>query len=386
VAARNSKPAAKSNSSPSGQTLRERFRRTMHFEKPDGIPFFEFGYWDETLPTWHEQGLPRSVDTEERAYEYFGIEDFAFAPANHHIMPLGEREIISETETTVTFRAPNRVIGTEQKGTAKSIPHFIEFPVKTREDWKWFKERLNADTPGRIPTDFAETAKRLNAGDRPVVVSYASICGVIRDLMGFEDYAIATLLDPEFVCEMMDDLTNVSVTVLERAFAAGLKVDAANGWEDITFNSGPIVHPDFFYREAISRYKRITDVLHRNGCDIIWIDSDGNINRLVDGWLEAGINCMFPLEVNGGTDPVALREKYGHRILLMGGIDKMKLAGSKDAILKELKRLQPVVDDGAFIPHVDHRCPPNVPLANYIYYLDAKRDLFGAGKLQPQYK
>ncbi len=42
----------------------------------------------------------------------------------------------------------------------------------------------------------------------------------------------------------------------------------------------------------------------------------------------------------------------------MGGVDKTKLQGSKEDILKELKRLEKVVAQGGFIPHIDHRCPP----------------------------
>jgi hypothetical protein len=372
-------------SKPGAQTLRERFRRTMHFEKPDRLPMFEFGYWDETLPAWHEQGLPKSITAQWQAYEYFGIEAWAEAPVNQWLLPESPVEILEETDDHIIFRETDRVIKHETKGN-KSIPHFIDFPIKKREDWAWYRERLDPNTPGRLPADFADQARALAARDAPVSVEFASLCGRLRNWMGFENYAMATLVEQEFLCEMMDDFVKLSVGLLEKAFAAGLKVDMAFGWEDITFNSGPIVHPDFFYSEVVPRYKKITSVLHRNGCDVIFVDSDGNINRLVDGWLDAGINCMFPLEVNGGTDPVALREKYDHRILLLGGVDKMKLAGSKDAILKELKRLQPVVEDGGFIPHVDHRCPPNVPLANYIYYLDAKRDLFGAGKLKAQYK
>jgi len=373
------------DSKSSSQSLRERFRRTMHFERPDRLPFFEFGYWDETLPTWHAEGLPASITEEWQAYEYFGIENWVGAPVDQWLLPESPREVLEETDEYIIYRETDRVIKHEQKTSNKSIPHFIDFPIKSRADWPWYRERLNPDTPGRFPADFAAAVKRLNAGDAPVALEYASLCGRLRNWMGFDNYAMATITDQDFLCEMMDDFVALSVALVERTFAAGLKVDMGAGWEDITFNSGPIVHPDFFYREVVPRYKRITDIFRKHGCDVIFVDSDGNINRLVDGWLAGGVNCMFPLEVHGGTDPVALREKYGHKALLMGGVDKMRLQGDRSEILAELKRLQPIVEDGGFIPFVDHRVPPNVPLANYIYYLDAKRDLFNAGKLHPQY-
>jgi uroporphyrinogen decarboxylase len=95
---------------------------------------------------------------------------------------------------------------------------------------------------------------------------------------------------------------------------------------------------------------------------------------------------MFPLEVAGGTDPVAIRQKYGRRVLLHGGVDKMPLREGPKAIEKELLRLKPVVDEGGFIPHVDHRVPADVPLENYKFYLKLKREIFNAGDLKPHYR
>lgn len=369
-----------------GQTLRERFLKTMRFEKPDRLPFFEFGYWEETLPTWHDQGLPKHVNTEERAYEYFGIEDMFHVGVEQRHFPPAKAVVLEETDEYIITREDDLSVRQINREGFRSIPHFLEFPIKTRDDWKWFKERLDPEAPERFPDNFPEIVRQANASGRPVSFPIGSLCGVLRNWMGFENYAIATIAEPDFVAEMMESLTRVIVRTAEKAFAAGLKVDVGGGWEDITFNSGPIVHPDFFYKEAVPRYRRICDVFRRHGVEVIFTDSDGNINRLVDGWLEAGINCMFPLEVNGGSDPVALREKYGHRILLMGGVNKMKLAGDRGTIRKELKRLLPVVRDGGFIPHVDHRVPPTVSLVNYQFYLDLKREMFDCGKREPQYR
>ena len=85
---------------------------------------------------------------------------------------------------------------------------------------------------------------------------------------------------------------------------------------------------------------------------------------------------MFPVEVNGGSDPVAMREKHGRDLRFMGGVDKMKMAAGPKVIEAELMRLLPVVEDGGFIPHCDHRCPPNVSVENYLYYLDLKEEMF----------
>jgi len=371
-----------------GMTLRERFRRTMHYEKLDRLPFFEFGYWAETLPAWHEQGLPKEIDGEARAYAYFGIEDFRHAPLRWGLHPVDKPQVIEETDEYVITRGGDGVISQERKTGTHSIPHYIDFPVKKREDWRWFKERLNPDDPARFDFNgksFKQAVDELNESPFPISAPIGSLLGVPRGWMGFENYAIATIAEPDMLAEMMDDIADCVVGVLKKAFAHGLQADLGGGWEDICFNSGPICTPDFFRREAVPRYKRIISVLNENGCDIAYTDCDGNINALVQGWLDAGVNTMFPVEVHGGSDPVELRRRFGSELRLMGGVDKMVLQADKASIKKELERLKPLVEEGGFIPHVDHRVQPTVPFDNYLYYLDLKRDMFGAGKRRPMY-
>ncbi len=53
----------------------------------------------------------------------------------------------------------------------------------------------------------------------------------------------------------------------------------------------------------------------------------------------------------------------------------------KEAIKEYLKSIEPYVNErGGFIPHVDHRCPPDVDEEDYLYYLDLKEELFGMDK------
>jgi uroporphyrinogen decarboxylase len=70
----------------------------------------------------------------------------------------------------------------------------------------------------------------------------------------------------------------------------------------------------------------------------------------------------------------------------VGGVDKLPLNESPKAIEKELLRIAPLVEQGGFIPTVDHRVPASVPFENYKFYLKTKRQLFKAGCREPQYK
>jgi len=41
--------------------IRQRFNATMHYQPRDRSPIADFGFWEETIPIWHGQGLPKEV-------------------------------------------------------------------------------------------------------------------------------------------------------------------------------------------------------------------------------------------------------------------------------------------------------------------------------------
>ena len=61
-------------------TTRERLLAVLNHEKPDSIPDFEFGYWDETITEWHKQGLPLSVISNSEVEYYLRIEGHSNKP------------------------------------------------------------------------------------------------------------------------------------------------------------------------------------------------------------------------------------------------------------------------------------------------------------------
>jgi hypothetical protein len=363
----------------SAPTLRERFHAVMNYEPTDQIPNFEFGYWSETLPAWHHQGLPPEMDNEAKVYEYFGIEDWGGVPANTGLLPGFEHQVLEETETYRTIIDGGGVKCMVYKDGTSSIPRYLEFPVHDRESWERVKrERLNPDRPDRLPQDWLERVRKGQEAGVPIALPLGSMYGVPRNLMGFEGISMMLFDDYDLVDDVVETHCQIVERILDR-ITPHFRADFGAGWEDICFRGGPIISPDMFRKLAVPRYQRLTERMRANGIKMIWTDCDGDITPLVPCFLEGGVNCMFPVEVHAGSDPVNLRRKFGQQLLLVGGVDKFVLRETPKDIRKELKRIQPIVKEGGFIPTVDHRVPPDVPLENYKAYLRMKRDLFGVG-------
>jgi uroporphyrinogen decarboxylase len=44
---------------------------------------------------------------------------------------------------------------------------------------------------------------------------------------------------------------------------------------------------------------------------------------------------------------------------------------------KELERIKPLLDEGGYVPHLDHLVPPDVSYGTFLTYLEAKSRLLG---------
>ncbi len=356
---------------------KERFLRVLGFKEVDRVPDYEFGYWTETMDRWHREGLPLEKKTNRDIELYLGLEGWdcgEWLPIRSGLWPTLPERILEEKEGRALVDDGMGGIYLRTTETS-SPPHYTRHPLKSKEDWEKLKPFFDQDTPGRFPLNWDEVVKSYKERDYPLGISVGSLYGWLRNWMGVKNISIAFYRDPDWIAEMMDTLTNLWIKIIRRSLRS-VEVDFATWWEDMCYNRGSLLSVRHFEEFMVPRYKRVADILKEFGVKINIIDCDGDITQLVPGWLKAGINCMFPVEARH-TDIYNLREKFGRHVLLMGGVNKLALIAGKEAIDKELERLTPLLKEGAYIPMVDHRVPPEVSYETYGYYLKKKREWIG---------
>jgi uroporphyrinogen decarboxylase len=81
------------------------------------------------------------------------------------------------------------------------------------------------------------------------------------------------------------------------------------------------------------------------------------------------------LERASDQDPVRLRQKFGKSLRLWGGVDKRVLAQGPEVIDEHLRTMRPLIEEGGFIPTVDHTVPPDVSWDNFRHYMESKTKL-----------
>ncbi len=364
------------NKWPGTMTDRERFNNQMHYRPVDRCFNMEFGYWQENFTLW-PLFVDNGVASNEAADRFFNFDRIAGIGGNTWMHPAFPSTVVEETETMQIIMNGDGLTAEIPRDGHDTIPHYIKASVVTPEDWKRVKaERFQRDDPVRRVD--GERIRRHHPPDRdyPLGCDCGSMIGRIRNMLTFEGLAYATHDYPDMVEDMVETCCVLVEDALDQILPY-VDVDFATGWEDICFKNGPIVSLDYFTRVIVPRYKRIGDKLHAHGIDLWYTDCDGDVRPLLPGFMEAGINCLFPYEVNSCVHPAELLKEYGKDLRIMGGFDKIEMIKGKEAIRRYMESLVPLVERGGYIPFCDHRCPPDVKPDDYLYYLDLKEKMFG---------
>ena len=358
-------------------TVRERFLRYMSFEPVGRIPLMEVGVWDEALERWRHEGIPKWVTDLRHLEDYLQLDrswNCNWLAINDGIWPPFESETVEETDSTIVYRGGDGVLLRQHKHSM-SIPQFLRFPVETEADYDRLMPRLSAGDPGRYAADFEDDLRWRRARGEIIGVSFSGFFGFPRSLMGAENWCLAFHDQPDLVRRIIRDRATFGKQLYARLADAG-SVDFVQIWEDMAYNAWPLISPRHVRSFMLDPLMEMVEFFRENGVPLIMVDSDGHVDDLLPIFLEAGIDGIHPCERAAGTDPLELRRRSpGCR--LSGGMDKRAIAAGPSGIDAELRRLRPLIEEGAFIPSLDHFVPPDISWDNFVYYVEKRRGLQG---------
>lgn len=257
-----------------------------------------------------------------------------------------------------------------------TIPLPIDFPVKDWDDWLKIKHWYEFSEE-RINTEKLLEMKNKRENGTLTVFGIPGGFDELRELMGEENLCYAYYEDPELLEDILNTIGDTCVKVMERVLEI-CGIDDIFVHEDLAGKSGPLIGPKQIEEFIKPYYQKVFSVAKASGTTLFSMDSDGNMNSVMDNFIDAGINVFMPMEPAAGMDIVELKKKYGNKIAIKGGIDKHVLYKTKEDIRKELEyKICDVTKGGGVIFAIDHRIPNGVSLENYWYYVTLARELLG---------
>lgn len=371
-------------------TFRENAMAVLHYEAYEKFPVVSFGYWGETVQKWANEGHI----TREEADDYcrrgdngwgdrsimkklgFDFNWNSCVGSSSDLFPAFEEKTLEERpDGSRVIRDGSGLIVLVKPGIV-SIPAEIGTSLTDRSVWEQeYLPRLRFSME-RISTELLETLRDDAGREIPVGIHCGSLMGRMRDLLGVEQMSYLLADDFDLYEEIIDTMDGLCYECVKAMLDSGAKFDYAHFWEDICFKNGPLVIPSMFDEYVGPHYKRITDLLHSHGIDIISVDCDGWIDRLIPTWLENGVNTMFPIEVGTWNASIApWREQYGRELRGVGGMNKTVFSRDRAAVDAEIERLRPLIELGGYIPCPDHRIAPDAKYENVQYYCDRMQNL-----------
>ena len=360
---------------------RERFIESLTFGQPDRIPFTPGNGRESTRARWHKEGLPEDRDPVDYIRELLGIPPESTQP----MVNLGyDQRLIPQFEEKVLEHKDGHYVVQDWKGNICEIAdtfdvtylrlakdfvtrRWIKCPVETRDDWEAMKPRYALDAPGRFPDDFAQRCGQTKERDWLLAVNFSGPFWQLREWCGFEGLCMLMIDDPEFVDEMATFWKDFVTAMLERILEH-VTPDMFHVSEDMAYKAKSMISMDMARRFCVPSWTEWSAQVKAAGCPISAIDSDGFIGELIPLWIESGVNACDPIEVAAHCDIVAFRKEFGRRMAYRGGVDKRCMAKGGQIIRDELKRIEPVVRDGGYIPGCDHGVPSDISWDDFVDY------------------
>jgi uroporphyrinogen decarboxylase len=216
----------------------------------------------------------------------------------------------------------------------------VEPPLKNASSVKDIEEYHFPDpnAPGRF-TMAAEDIKKY--GEKYFVIGDCelSLFELAWQLTGLETHLMAMAMQEKWLDALYD---RVEYWTTQLALSlAGLGVDALWFGEDLGSQTSTLMSPEMWRKTFKLRYLRMFERIRKVNPDVIFMmHSDGAVAPLLDDFIEMGIQVYNPVQPNvPGSDPKALKARYGDSISFFGGIDQQDLLphGDVEAIRREIR-------------------------------------------------
>lgn len=339
----------------------ERVTRMFARQDQDRVPRHDT-FWPETITRWQREGLQHDH------YDVLRLlgSDFQTLCWSWPAPFPGRRELLSQDAETETVRDPWGGVIRVWKGRS-GTPEHVGFGCDSRE--AWFNTYRPAMLAAPVQVDTQMAVLRWQEGR--ALGKWTHLTGVegfeaLRKLIGDEVCLPAMIEDPEWIQDIVTVHTDIVLRTFEAVLAAGARPDGLWIYGDMAFNHATMCSPAM-YRELVwPAHRRMAEWAHERGMKVIY-HTDGRVSGVLDLYIEAGFDCLQPIEAKAGMDIRQFAPTHGDRLAMFGNIDVMKMATNNLELIEEEVRtkLAAGMATRGYAYHSDHSVPPQVTWSTY---------------------
>lgn len=359
------------------------FLKTFEFEKTERPLKWETpGIWPATRKRWISEGFDESI--KGRAFfDYFQMDAPVFLPfkggwTGNPYYPMFEKKVIHDDDVNVTLMDKDGILKKERKKDPDtSMPQFLKFPVENRMQYeKNIRHRMDYRSEKRFPENWKALTESYMQRTVPLGMYLIGPFGYLRNLFGDENLMYALFDEPEFIHMIMNEWMEFYLGFIEKV-CNSVTPDFVMIWEDICYNMGPLISPEKFEIFMSPYLTIVINKIRQKDIRGIIVDTDGNCRSMLPIYLKCGVNGFYPFEVQAGMDIIEIKKQYGDSFVIIGGLDKKTLALEENDIKNEVDKKVPfMLNSKGYIPMLDHTVPPDVPLKNFLFFIEYIRNYY----------
>jgi len=324
-------------------TSAERVMTAIRGEQPDRIPHFE---WIIDQKVRH--AICPGASTEEFTVR-MGLDAMLTAP-----------DFKSEQVAPKRFKNEWGIVVEKGEEQHSSV---VEAVIATMEDFE------NYTAPDAFAPYRFDSLKKLVArykGEYAIGVHLNDVLSIPRNLMGFQELMMAFCLEPELVSNLVEMSVDLNIELAGEAARCG--ADFVFTGDDYSSGQAPFMSPDTFRELLFPGLKRVVKGFHDKGMPVIK-HTDGNIMPLMDMIVDAGFDCLDPIDPLGNMDMAYMKQHHSKDFSLKGNVNcatTLVNGTVQDVVQETLGVMQAGAEGGGLILSSSNSIHSSVDPRNYL--------------------
>lgn len=200
---------------------------------------------------------------------------------------------------------------------------------------------------------------------------------VVADFFGMENYFIKMRFNPEIVEAVTDHVVSFYVESNKLFFETiGNSADVFFFGNDLGTQSSLLISPEDFKRFVLPGIKKLVEVA-KSYNKKVQFHSCGAIYQLIPMLIEAGIDCLHPLQAKAaGMTPEKLAMEFKKDLTFIGGIDTQDLLvnSTPEQVKEEVKRVKDILGPNYIVSPSHEGLLPNVSFENLKAMAEAAKE------------
>lgn len=193
------------------------------------------------------------------------------------------------------------------------------------------------------------------------------------ETIGMEEFLISMMTNPDFVSHAIDVYVTHSIEYFKAMKDAG--VDAIMTTDDYCDNRGPMMGKKLFRKFILPGIRRQSEAIHGLGLYFIK-HTDGNLWDILGDLIDSGIDGWHGIQPRIGMDLALLKERFGDKLCLFGGVDcETLIAGTPETVREEVRHaIRHAGPGGGLVVTNSNVIQPGTQLENYYGMRNAIRE------------